>query len=146
MKILIFFTFASKFWHLPRYSSQVSPHKTYILSLFICKRNWVNWTKSERVRAVFVEEVQIHENKPFPQNRNFQRFGGNFDLCDTGLVLEGLTPFFVMPNNCLSFRMVPCSLNPDFWVRKSKIPWGANPPAPVLNMWAKRPCQLGLIG
>ena len=54
----------------------------------------MNWAKNDRVRAVFVEEVKILENKPFAQNRNFRRFGGNFDFRGTGLILGGLTPIF----------------------------------------------------
>ena len=40
----------------------------------------MNSTKIDRFRAVFVEDVKILENKPFAQNREFRRFGGNFHI------------------------------------------------------------------
>ena len=52
--------------------------------------------KNDRVRAVFVEEVKILENKPFAQNRDFRRFGGNFDFHVTGPILGRLSPIHLI--------------------------------------------------
>ena len=56
-----------------------------------------------------MEEVKILENKPFAQNRDFRRFGSNFDFHGTGPILGGLAPiFFLVLNNYLYFRVVHC--------------------------------------
>ena len=69
----------------------------------------MNWTKNDRVRAVFVAEVKIPENEQFWQNRDFRRFRGNFDFDRVGSILGLLTPiFFILVNNCQFFRVVPC--------------------------------------
>ena len=60
LKFLIFFAFTSKFYNKSRASFQISSPNTYSsLSVSICKRNEVNWTKNDRVRVVFVDEVKI---------------------------------------------------------------------------------------
>ena len=56
-----------------------------------------------------MEEVKILENEPFAQNRDFRRFGGNFEIHVTGPILGRLAPiFFLLLNNCLYFRVVHC--------------------------------------
>ena len=65
--------------------------------------------KNERVRAVFVAEVKIPENEPFRQNRDFRRFGENFDFDRVGSIFGLVTQiFFILVNYYLYFRVVPC--------------------------------------
>ena len=79
-KNLEFFASTSKFYNKSRTSFQIfSPNTQNSLSVFICKRNEVNWAKNDRVRAVFVDEVKIRENSRISRNRDFRHFGGNLD-------------------------------------------------------------------
>ena len=79
-----------------------------------------------------MDEVKILENKPFAQIRDFRRFGGNFDFRGMGPILGGLAPiFFCSPIiDYILGWYTALPLNPDFLVRKSKIPRGVNIPPP----------------
>ena len=73
-----------------------------------------------------MEEVKILENKPSAQNRDFRRFGENFDFHGTGPILGGLAPIFFY-SSIIAYILgwyTALPLNPDFWARKSKISRG----------------------
>ena len=109
LEILIFIllspqTFAQMKNTSPSFFTQ---HLEWPVGVHRQKRNEVNSTKNDRVRSVFVEEFKILDSKPFAQNRDFRRFGGNFCFRGMGPIFGGLAPIFVLLlNNCLYFRVV----------------------------------------
>ena len=78
----------------------------------------MNWTKNDRVRAVFVEEVKILENKPFAQNRDFRRFGGNLDFHGTGPILGGFAPIFFFKQKT-AYEMLRSLVGSEMCIRDS---------------------------
>ena len=67
----------------------------------------------DRVTDFFVDEVKFCDFR----NRDFRRFGKNFDFCGTGPILGDWPHFFCCPIIAYilgSYHALP--LNPDLWV------------------------------
>ena len=49
-----------------------------------------------RMQRVNLNKMRIESNAKITEfySRDFRHFGGDFDFCDTGPILVGLTPFF----------------------------------------------------
>ena len=76
-----------------------------------------SWTRSKFLKICVSRKTRF---STFWRKFWFERYGPNF---------WGIDPiFFLLVNNCLYFRVVP--LNPNFWVRKSKILGGGWLPPP----------------
>ena len=86
LKILNFLASTSKFYNKSRTPFLIfSPNTKNSLSVSICKKNEVNWAKNDLVRAVFVDEVKIH------------------DFAEILISVGRIDPIFsLLPNNCLS--------------------------------------------